>query len=285
MTALKVGAGIYTGSIGVLSEGVHSGLDLMSAAVAFVSIRAAGKPADLDHPYGHGKYETISSLLEALLLVVAALWMIWEGIDHLNHPQLISHEGIAIAVLGVSTVLSYLMYRHNLSAAGLTESSAIHVNALHFLADVVAGLGVMVGLALLKWTGWLIIDPLMAFGIAAYVLAISVKQVKRAFDELSDSRLPPEEIAEIHRVLDSGLGGDILEVHDLRTRRAGATRHMDFHLVVCGQLSVNQSHVACDQLEARLDERFPGASVTIHVEPCGHHSAGCETSCKLKRST
>lgn len=283
MTGLKVGAGLYSGSIGVLSEGVHSALDLVSAAVAFVSIRAAGKPADLDHPYGHGKYETISSLLESLLLVVAALWMIWEGFDHLSNPHMIAHEGLAISVLGFSIVLSYFMYRHNLSAAGVTESSAIHVNALHFLADVVAGLGVMIGLLLLKWTGWLIIDPLMAFGVAAYVLSISIKQVKRAFDELSDSRLPPDEIAEIRTVLQAGLGGEILEAHDLRTRRAGATRHMDFHLVVCGHLSVNESHVACDEIEQRLEGRFPGASVTIHVEPCGHHTDGCEASCKFKK--
>lgn len=284
MTGFKLAAGLVSGSIGVLSEGVHSALDVVSAAVAFVSIRAAGKPADIDHPYGHGKFETISSFFESVLLAAAGAWMVWEGVVHIREPHVIEHQGLAIAVLGISSLASLGMYRHNMLAAGVTESSAIHVNALHFLADSVAGIGVIAGLFLIRWTGWLWIDPLMAFGVAAYVISISYRQARRAFDELSDSQLPEEELARVRSILEdatqAGEAGQVLEAHDLRTRRAGATRHMDFHLVVCGALSVSRSHEVCDQLEERLLGDFPGASVTIHVEPCEHHRTRCPETCR-----
>ncbi|NDD91293.1 cation transporter, partial [bacterium] len=250
----------------MLSEGVHSFLDLLSAGVAFFTIRAAGKPADHDHPYGHGKIETLSSLLESVLLVVAAGWIFWEGWVHWLNPHPIQHQGLAIATIFVSMVVSYFMYRHNRGAADITESSAIHVNALHFLADVVASLGVLVGLLLMRWTGWIWIDPLMAFGIAAYIAAISFKQVSRAIGELTDTKLPASELEELHEILKNA-PDPVLEAHDLRSRKGGATRYMDFHMVVCKNMSVSRSHEVCDDLEARILERFPGSSVTIHVEP------------------
>ncbi len=263
-----------------MSEGIHSLLDLVSAAVAFVTIRAAGKPADHDHPFGHGKIETLSSLFESLLLIAAAAWIVVEGIAHLRNPVPIQHEGLAIATIAISLVASYVVYRHNLHAARVTESSAIHVNALHFLSDVVASAGVLVGLVLIHYTGWLIIDPLMAFGVAAYIVAISYKQVKRALLELTDIQLPAEEIVTIRRILD-GFKEKTIEAHDLRTRKSGTTRHIDFHLVVCGEMSVHESHEVCDQMEGRIMERFPSASVNIHVEPCSHENTRCHDDCRF----
>ncbi|MBU6374545.1 MAG: cation diffusion facilitator family transporter [Bdellovibrionales bacterium] len=279
LTVFKVGVGVASQSVGVLSEGIHSFLDLLSAGVAFFTIRAAGKPADHDHPYGHGKIETLSSLLESVLLVVAAAWIFWEGWLHWQNPEPIQHEGLAIATIFISMVVSYFMYRHNRGAADLTESSAIHVNALHFLADVVASLGVLVGLLLMRWTGWLWIDPLMAFGIAAYIAAISVKQVKRAIGELTDTQLPASELQELREILKSG-PEHVLEAHDLRSRKGGATRYVDFHLVVCKNMTVSRSHEVCDDLEARILTRFPGSSVTIHVEPCEYHQSTCHEPCR-----
>jgi cation diffusion facilitator family transporter len=255
-------------------------LDLVSAAISYFTVRTAGKPADEDHPFGHGKIETLSSLFESLLLAIAAGLIFYEAVDHFQHPEPISHSGLAIGVISISIIASYLVYRHNLSAARDTESSALHVNALHFLSDVVASMGVLVGLILMKVTGILWIDPFIAVLVAVYILAISVKQVIHALLELSDIQLPDHEIQTIREILKS-FEGKMIEAHDLRTRKSGATRHIDFHLVVCGQLSVDASHSLCDEIENKLTETFPRVSVNIHVEPCEKELTQCHLTCPI----
>jgi cation diffusion facilitator family transporter len=267
LTVLKLGTARYSHSVGLLSEGIHSFLDLVSATISFFTVKEAGKPADHGHPFGHGKIETLSSLFEALLLAVAGFVIIWEGVDHVLHPQPVQHEGLALLVILISFVVSFLMYRHNAFAALQTESSALHVNALHFQSDVIASGGVFLGLALMKITGWTVLDPLVAFGVAAYILAISAPQVRSALLELVDTQLPPTEVRQIKTLL-SQFKGKTIEAHDLRTRKSGATRHIDFHLVVCSQMTVDSSHSICDEIETQILAIFPNASVTIHVEPC-----------------
>lgn len=268
--------------MGVLSEAIHSLLDLASAAVSYVTVREAGKPADREHPFGHGKIETLSSLFESFLLLAAAGWMVWEGVDRLKSPQEISHEWVAIGTMAISLVVSYLAYLHNMSAAIQTESSALRVNALHFLSDVAASIGVLFGLLLIQFTGWLWVDSVMAFAVAIYIVAISYKQVRDSLLELIDVQLPQHEIDTINATLDP-FRKRVLEIHDLRTRRSGATRHIDFHLVVCGVFTVNDSHAICDEMEAALEAEFPQASVTIHVEPCAHIEYGCNTVCAYEK--
>jgi cation diffusion facilitator family transporter len=282
LTVLKLGVAILSGSVGVFSEGIHSFLDLISASVSFFSVRVAGKPADEDHPYGHGRIETLSSLFEALLLVAAAAWITYEGVDHLRHPHPIEYQGLAIAVIALSIVVSYFVYRHNRSVAAETDSSALHVNALHFLSDVVASLAILMGLVVLALTHWQPIDPIMAFLVAAYILAISVNQVKKALLELSDVQLPEHEIEVIRGAL-GPFGGKngVIEAHDLRTRKSGANRHIDFHLVVCRYMTVHESHAVCDEIEASLEKALPRTSASIHVEPCELEITNCNNGCPI----
>jgi len=279
LTAFKLAVAFVSGSVGMLSEGIHSFLDVVSASMAFYTVREAGKPADHDHPFGHGKIETLSSLFESLLLVVAAGMIIWEGVEHLQNPRPVTHEVLAMATIAVSMIVSYAVYRHQSAAGAVTESSAIRVNALHFLADVVASLGVLIGLGLLKLTGWQVIDPIMAFAVAAYIMAVSAKQVRGALQELSDTTLPAGEIAAIRAVIDE-FKNEMIEAHDLRTRKSGAIRHIDFHLVVWGTMTVKDSHSLCDRIEDRLAEKIANASVTIHVEPQGHEHGHVQGSDK-----
>lgn len=262
----------------MISEAVHSLLDLFSAFVAFFTIRHAGKPADEGHPFGHGKFETLSSLLESFLLLAAAGFVLNEGIDRFKHPREVEQGWLAILTLMISVGVSYWVYRHNRNAAQKTESSAIYVNALHFLADVVASLGVLVGLVLLQVTGWNGWDAISALGIAAYILGISWKQIKNSMAELLDTGLPDDEIKKLRDVID-GFSKKILNVHDIRTRKSGAYRHIMFHLVVCGRMSVSESHQICDQMEEAILGIYPQSSVTIHVEPCEQDKPGCEKTC------
>ena len=278
LTVLKLGVGILSGSVGVISEGIHSFLDLISATVAFFTVREAGKPADRGHPYGHGKIETLSSLFESLFLVAAAGVIIAEGLEHFRHPHPIQHANLAIGTILISLLVSYWVYHENTKAAQATESSAIKVNALHFFSDVIASAGILSGLIFMKLTGWLLIDPIMAFAVAGYILLISAKQVKEAMLELTDTQLPDSEIKQIEAVFKK-FNDKAIEAHDLRTRRSGATRHIDFHLVVCGKMSVNESHAVCDEMESEITKIFSEASVNIHVEPCETQPGYCCRQC------
>jgi len=278
LTALKLGTAAWSGSIGVLSEGIHSGLDLVSALVAAYSIREAGKPADREHPYGHGKIETLSSLLESVLLVVASVIIVSEAVSHFRHPTPVEHTDVAIATIGISLVVSYFVFRHNAKTGRVTDSSAIQVNALHFLADAVTSAGVLVALLAMHFSGASWIDPVVALLIALYILGVSWRQLKRALEELTDRRLPLAEVRRAHEILES-FKPRIMEAHELKTRRSGAYRHFSFHAIVCGKLSVAESHEVCDEIEARLEEEFPGSSITIHVEPCGHPGSALPPRC------
>ena len=264
----------------MLSEGVHSFLDLISAAISYFTVKEAGKPADADHPFGHGKIETLSSLFESILLIVAALLILYEGIHHLAYPEPLEHQGFAIISILISIVVSYFVYLQNRNAAIVTESSALHVNSLHFLSDVIASLAVLVGLVLMKFTGWTMIDSFLGFGVALYILAISLKQVKTAFLELTDTQLPEEEL-QVLRTLFDEFRTESLEVHDLRTRKSGSTRHIDFHLVMCAYHTVEASHSVCDEMEVKILQFFPSASVNIHVEPCEREKVQCHISCPI----
>ena len=280
LTTFKIVVGVVSGSAAVFSEGLHSFLDLVSAAISFFTVREAGKPADEYHPFGHGKIETVSSLFESMLLLSAAGMMVYEGAEHLSHPQPLQYQGLAVGAIVFSMVVSFIMYRHNLSAAAAVESNALQTNALHFLADVMASLAVILGLIVIHFTGWLWVDSAMAFAVAAYILIVSAKQVKTAMLELLDAQLPTGEVVRIRTVLESFKDRGIY-THDLRTRRSGATRHIDFHLVCCGKMTVNESHAVCDEMEEKLGHVFANASVNIHVEPCEHVTPDCHLTCDI----
>ncbi|MBC7385826.1 MAG: cation transporter [Cryobacterium sp.] len=281
--AIKLAVGIWAHSVGLFSEGIHSALDLVSAAIAFFTIREAGKPADEDHPFGHGKIETLSSLVESLLLVVASVFIVMEGLKHVKNPEPLEHAGYAIATIGTSLFISYFVYLHNAKAARQTDSSAIEVNALHFLADAVTAGGVLIALVAIHYTGAMWLDPAIAFLIAGYILAISWRQVVRSVRELTDRVLPSAEVASAEKILAS-FKPRVIEVHELRTRKSGAHRHFDFHAIFCGKMTVNESHFVCDEMEDELQAEFPGSLVSIHVEPCGHPGVPIPAHCSRTTS-
>jgi len=208
----------------------------------------------------------------------------WEGFRQLGRRDPIQHEGAAIAVIAISMVVSWVVYRHNRDAAGELGSPAIEANALHFLADSVTSLGVLAALILMQWTGWRIIDPIVALGVGAYVLAISYRQIARSLGDLSDTQLTSKELTAIRAIMEGfhGTNGTVIEAHDLRTRRSGSQRHIDFHLVVCGKASVRESHDVCDAMEGKLMSVYPGSSVNIHVEPCEHENTNCLADCPYR---
>lgn len=281
LTAGKLAVSIATGSVGVLSEAIHSGLDMLSSLVTFFVVRASGRPADWDHPFGHGKIESISALFEAFLLLVAGGYILYEGISTWLDPQhSIEHMGWALIVIGISVLVNLFVYFQNRKVAHEEESIAIETNAFHFLTDVFSSLAVFISLAIVRITGNASIDAIVAVLIAVYICWVGVAQMKKCIAELSDTALPHDEVGVVKEVLLQH-DQDYLNYHDLRTRRVGAARHVDFHLTVCSEQRVHEAHSVCDRIEENLNQKFKQIDVNIHVEPCGNHGPQCVDVCRF----
>lgn len=280
LASLKLIVANFSHSLGMLSEAIHSFLDLGAALITYFSVQQAYKPADENHPFGHGKIETLSGLFEAILLSIAGSIIFYESVLHLRNPQPLQHENAALITLTISLILSFCTYRYSHSIAQKTDSVAIHINSLHFLSDSLTSLGVLVGLALLKWTGWLVIDALIALIVSISILFIALQQIKKTLLELVDTQLPRSEIQTIQSIFKC-FKDKIIQIHDLRTRKSGIIRHIDFHLMICKNMTVKKSHDICDEVENKIVEQYPNASVHIHVEPCDQHKESCEANCTL----
>ena len=284
LTNVKMVVAVFTGSVGVLSETIHSGLDLLSSLVTFFVVRASGKPADLNHPFGHGKIESISALFEAFLLFVAGGYIVFEGVRAWANSDShhIHNTGWGIAALGGSIVVNLFVYLQNRKVAREHESIAIETNAFHFLTDMFSSLAVFVSLIIVQYTGWVWVDALVAVVIAAYITVVGIQQMRKCIAELSDTALPDDEVGAIAKAIEKHKS-KFVNYHDLRTRKSGAKRHVDFHLEICSEDRVARAHAVCDEIEDDLMKQFKETDVNIHVEPCGHHEAACEKVCLFYR--
>jgi cation diffusion facilitator family transporter len=271
LVAGKLLVGLLTGSVSVVSEAIHSAVDLVAAAIALFSVRRSSKPADHDHPYGHGKIENISGLVEALLIFVAAGWVIYEAVHKLIRPTPLDHPWLGVIVMAASSAVNIVVSRRLFRVARLTESIALEADAWHLRTDVYTSAGVMVGLGAL-WVGnalwptlslqW--IDPVTAIGVALLIVHAAYELTVKAGRDLLDERLPAEEEAWIEGCIREQA---VLGFHRLRTRRAGVARFVDVHVQVPGDMTVDDSHAIADSIEAKLRDRFPGISATVHIEP------------------
>jgi cation diffusion facilitator family transporter len=261
----KIIAGILMGSVAVLSEAVHSGIDLLASAVAFISIRKAEQPADQDHPFGHGKFENLSGAFEALLIFAAAALIIFEAINKLQHPAMIDNLGWGITVMLIATAINAVVSRVLFKYAKSTGSIAIEADAMHLWVDVFTSGGVLIGLLLIRITHWEILDPVIAILVAGLILKAAFDLTMKALGDLADRTLPDSEIDSILSIVNAN--PDVRGHHKLRTRKSGSRREIDLHIQVDRDVSVLDAHEICFRIENAIKESLPGAYVTIHVEP------------------
>jgi len=296
LTFAKLTIGLVSGSVSILSEGIHSGIDLLAAFIALFAVRESGKPADSGHAYGHGKIENVSGTIEAVLIFVAALMIISEAIQKVQ--EIISGEGgqvgnlgLGMLIMGASAIVNLFVSTKLMRVAKQTDSVALEADALHLRTDVYTSLGVFGGLLLITITGWAILDPIIAFGVALMIFKASFELTKKAFSPLVDVSLPDEEREIITEVLLCH-ADKFVEFHELRTRKAGAERQVDLHLVVAKYTSVVDVHELCDVIEHEINLRLHGTHVLIHAEPCCSRDAECPVeegliptckSCQLKK--
>jgi cation diffusion facilitator family transporter len=261
---MKLAAGILSGSVSIISEAIHSSMDLVAAMIAFFSVRVSDNPPDSRHPYGHGKIENISGVIEALLIFLAAIWIIFEAVKKLLGGTIeLDSIGIGSAVMLVSAIVNFIVSRRLYKVARQTNSVALEADALHLKTDVFTSLGVALGLGLIMITGINWLDPVVAMLVALFIIRESYHLMKKAFTPLLDTAWEDNEVSALEHTLKD------LEVsyHDLRTRVAGNYRFVDLHIQIPQDESVGHAHDYCDKIENELTSKYDNLTVTIHVEP------------------
>ncbi len=274
---LKVAAGLLTGSISLIAEAIHSTIDLAAAIIAFISVRISDRPADEQHPFGHGKAENISGVAEAVLIFVAAGIIIYEAIQRLITGATLELVEVGIGIMAVSIVVNILVSRYLLRVSRTTDSLALEADARHLTTDVITMVGVLVGLALVRLTGLNLFDPIVAILVALFIIKTAYDITRKSFGGLIDVKLPEAEESVIRScILEHS--GKVVAFHKLRTRKAGSQRYIDFHLVMSRNVNVEEAHRMCDHLEQDIEKRLSRTNVTIHIEPCDGKCQQCSTS-------
>lgn len=264
--AFKFLAWWLTGSIALYSDALESTVNVIAAVVAFIAVSYAQKPADTDHPYGHHKAEYFSAVLEGVLIVVAALLIVHEAAESLTtqHHFMAPWQGIAInaGAMVINGIWAYVLIR----AGRDHRSPALSADGRHIFSDVVTSAGVIVGLGFAVLFDQPDLDPLLALFVAINVLWQGWKVITSSLDGLMDRAIDPVDAERIHAIIKAE-AHNAIEAHDIRTRMAGRVSFVEFHLVVDGRMTVEQSHAICDRLEVALKQAVEGVRVTIHVEP------------------
>jgi cation diffusion facilitator family transporter len=267
LIAIKLAAGAITGSIAIITEAVHSLIDLVASVVAFVSVRKADEPADADHPYGHEKVESLAAAIEGMLILVGAGIIVYEATHRLVVGAEVEALGVGLGVmafsvvanLAVSTVLSRQAREH--------ESAALEGDAAHLRTDALTSAGVFAGLALVELTGVVAFDSITAILVAGAIVIAGLRILRRSSGVLVDEALPNAEMDRIEAAIADARTKEVAGYHKLRARRAGASRHIDLHVQYRTGTSLERAHELAHQMRAAIEAAVPNAEVLIHAEP------------------
>jgi ferrous-iron efflux pump FieF len=266
LAALKLGTGLAINSIGLISAAVDSLIDVLISGLNLLSIRLADSPADEGHPYGHGKVENLAGLAQGTLIAVVGGWVIFEAARRLLRGVRPEHSEWGVAVMAASIGASWLIARHLRRVAVRTDSPVLMADSLHYAMDVWTNGGVLVALVLFRFTGAAFFDPLIAAVVGALILGSASRILARSVADLMDAAIPAEEQREIERVIRRHRF--VVSFHDLRTRRSGSQRQIDFAVVLCRHLPLGDAHDLVDHVEKEIERTIPRSHVVVHAEPC-----------------
>jgi cation diffusion facilitator family transporter len=269
--ALKFGAYFLTGSVSLLSDALEALVNLAAGLIALAALTIAEKPADDDHAYGHDKAEYFSSGVEGTLILVAAVSIIYAAWGRFLHPVVLENLEVGLGVGFLAAAANYATARAMLKVGKEHDSITIEADAMHLMTDVWTSAGVLGGLLIIVFFPKLqILDPLVAIAVGLHIIYTGFKLLRRSIDGLMDAALSPHEIQKTRGLIEAELPRGA-SFHALRTRKAGAQRFIEFHLLVPGEISVSESHVLCDRIERAIGDHLARASITIHVEPAETH--------------
>lgn len=285
---LKIVAGIFTGSISLIAEAVHSLMDLAAAIIAFFSVRISDKPADEEHPFGHGKAENISGVVEAILIFIAAVIIIYEAVLRIIHGKTLELLDIGIAIMVVSIAVNVIVSRYLMKVSRKTDSLALEADAGHLTTDVLSMCGVLAGLVIVRVSRLFdvnlnILDPIVAILVSLLIIRTAYIITRKSFGGLVDVKLPENEERNIRQAITEHFGGEVVNFHKLRTRKAGSQRYIDLHLVMPRHITLEEAHYMCDHLERDMKNRLLRTDITIHVEPCDGKCEVCVLKCEKRQ--
>lgn len=267
---LKLIAGIISGSIGIISEAIHSGSDLLASIITYFSVSESSKPADEDHQFGHGKYEDFTSLIEGILIIFAAFYIIYEAVQKIFCGEECKIDpNIGLPVMFFSVVVNILVSAYLFKVAKKTGSSALYADGEHLRTDIYSSLAVFIGLLLVKITGNIIFDPIIAIFVALIIFVAGYKICETAKNSLLDTSLSKEENEKITEVINANLGEGIISLKNLRTRQAGLKKNIEITLIVQKDMHISTSHKLCDKIEAEIEANIQNTDISIHLEPNG----------------
>ncbi len=255
-----------TGSIAILSDALETSVNLIAAAIGFWALTFALQPPDLEHPFGHSKAEYFASGIESILIIISALIILVEAVEKIFSPHHLEQMDLGILLVGLSSIIylstAWLLFR----AAKRLRSITLKADAVHLLSDAWVSLGVVVGIILVKLTGWSVLDPVLGLLIALQIIRTGINLLKETGSELLDKALPHEQQLEIKNILFSyeDLG---LKFHAFRTRIAGSRSFIYFHILVPGEWTVQRGHDLCEEIEIKIRQTLPGSYVMTHLEP------------------
>jgi cation diffusion facilitator family transporter len=281
LIALKVAVTVITGSISILAQAVDSSLDLLAVLVTLVAVRIATKPADREHPFGHGKVENIATMVQAGLIFAAGGLIIYSAVHRIITGATVELAEAGIGVMLVSMIVSIFLSRYLFRVARAVDSMVLQANAQHIAVDIYSTAAVLAGLVAVRFTGLNILDPILALAVAGLILKTAYDVLRGSFVGLLDVKLPEAE-ENIIRACIMKYSYRMVAFHDLRTRKAGGYRYIDLHLVMPKNESVAEAHRVCDRLEKDIKNKLPRAHITIHVEPCDTECHQCSVACTLK---
>jgi cation diffusion facilitator family transporter len=267
LIAIKLAAGAITGSIAIITEAVHSLIDLVASVVAFVSVRKADEPADADHPYGHEKVESLAAAIEGMLILIGAGIIVYEATHRLVVGAEVESLGVGIAVMALSVVANLVVSTVLSRQARVHDSPALEGDAAHLRTDALTSAGVLAGLALVQLTGVVAFDSITALLVAAAIVVAGLRILRRSSGVLVDEVLPDDEMDQIEAAIAAARTPEVAGYHKLRARRAGRRRYIDLHVQFRSGTSLERAHELAHRMRAEIEAGLRRAEVLIHVEP------------------
>jgi cation diffusion facilitator family transporter len=267
LIAFKLAAGLLTGSVGILSDAVHSLMDLIASVIAFASVRKADQPADASHRFGHEKLEDLAAGAQALLLLLGAGFIAFEAVRRLVDGGKVDSIGVGIGAVAVAAGINLVVSSYLSRAGSSTGSPALDATAADLRIDAIVSLGVLMSLIVIRITGATWIDPLVGLVVVAVISATGIRILLDASRRLADEALPLDELSALMGVVNSFLGDRVVGFHDLRGRHVGSHHQVDLHLQFAAGTSLEDAHFIAHQLEDAIVDRLPGTTVLVHLEP------------------
>jgi ferrous-iron efflux pump FieF len=264
---LKTATGLLTGSISVWASLLDSAMDIFASTINYLAVRAAARPPDAEHAYGHGKVESLAGLLQAVVITVSGFFLIREAVTRIYYPQATRSELLGVATMLVATLVSAALVARLRRIARQTDSLVLSADAQHYATDVYTNGGALVALLIVRLSGWQLADPLISLVISAYILVSAFRVARESVDVLMDKRLPIEIDEQIAEIVGRYQAAGVLGFHDLRTRRSGAEKFIDMHLEVEGGKTLEEAHNLTVQVLRAIENEIPRARVQIHTDP------------------